>query len=104
MRGGTSTISWSANYVDNLAVTPCLAERRNLGFVDISATGTKITFSSGNDGYAKITLPADFTATFFGKPYTSMTVSTDGWFSTTRRRTSRRRPPRRRSSPRSGTT
>ncbi len=49
-----------------------------LNFIDISGTGTQITFSSNDDAYATIPLP--FPVKFYGNTYSgNLTVSTNGW-------------------------
>ena len=48
-------------------------------YIDISGTGTILTFSSQDDGVAPIALP--FSVKFYGQDYSNVLVSTNGWIS-----------------------
>ncbi len=48
-------------------------------YIDISGTGTILTFSSQDDGVAPIALP--FSVKFYGQNYSNILVSTNGWVS-----------------------
>lgn len=87
VRGASSDLTWTATEADSLTVSTAfgtynssvLVEYKPLGFIDISATGTKVSVTD-NDQVNSFTADPTFVFPYFGKKYSGkFWASNEGW-------------------------
>ncbi|MDF1564177.1 MAG: lamin tail domain-containing protein [Deltaproteobacteria bacterium] len=77
--GETVDLTWTTDRADTAALEPAAIQMTTGQYVDISATGTALTFSSGDDTTTDLVFPAGFAFPFYGTDRTQVRVSTNGF-------------------------